>query len=82
MIGFPHTFLLQSIDWQKIIKLRDTNYFTSPPLSLLFLSSLSSNTAICAMYITQARAFQERFLVEARSMHLRRLRREGSPERH
>ena len=62
----PYTFLA-TIDWQKNIKLRDTNYFTPPPLlSLLFLSSLSS-TSDFAMYIRKPR-ISGAVLVEARSM--------------
>ena len=75
---FPDTFLAM-IDWQKTIKLRDTNYFTSPPLSLLFLSSLSSNQRFCNVY-SQAAHFRSGF--SGGEIHdLRRLRREGFPER-
>ena len=76
---FPDTFLAM-IDWQKTIKLRDTNYFTPPPLlSLLFLSSLSSNQRFCNVY-SQAAHFRSGF--SGGEIHdLRRLRREGSPER-
>ena len=52
---------------KKTIKLRDTNYFTPPALlSLLFLSSLSSNQRF-AMYIRKPRILGA-VLVEARSM--------------
>ena len=76
---FPDTFLAM-IDWQKTIKLRDTNYFTPPPLLLLlFLSSLSSNQRFCNVY-SQAAHFRSGF--SGGEIHdLRRLRREGSPER-
>ena len=76
---FPDTFLAM-IDWQKTIKLRDTNYFTPPALlSLLFLSSLSSNQRFCNVY-SQAAHFRSGF--SGGEIHdLRRLRREGSPER-
>ena len=76
---FPDTFLAM-IDWQKTIKLRDTNYFTPPPLlSLLFLSSLSSNQRFCNVY-SQAAHFRSGF--SGGEIHdLRRLRREGFPER-
>ena len=75
----PYTFLA-TIDWQKTIKLRNTNYFTSPPLlSLLFLSSLSSIQRFCNVY-SQAAHFRSGF--SGGEIHdLRRLRREGSPER-
>ena len=76
---FPDTFLTM-IDWQKTIKLRDTNYFTPPPLlSLLFLSSLSSNQRFCNVY-SQAAHFRSVF--SGGEIHdLRRLRRESFPER-
>ena len=76
---FPDTFLAM-IDWQKTIKLRDTNYFTPPPLlSLLFLSSLSSIQRFCNVY-SQAAHFRSGF--SGGEIHdLRRLRREGFPER-
>ena len=76
---FPYTFLT-TIDWQKTIKLRDTNYFTPPPLlSLLFLFSLSSNQRFCNVY-SQAAHFRSGF--SGGEIHdLRRLRREGFPER-
>ena len=76
---FPDTFLAM-IDWQKTIKLRDTNYFTPPALlSLLFLSSLSSNQRFCNVY-SQAAHFRSGF--SGGEIHdLRRLRREGSLER-
>ena len=76
---FPDTFLAM-IDWQKTIKLRDTNYFTPPALlSLLFLSSLSSNQRFCNVY-SQAAHFRSGF--SGGEIHdLRRLRREGFPER-
>ena len=76
---FPDTFLAR-IDWQKTIKLRDTNYFTPPALlSLLFLSSLSSNQRFCNVY-SQAAHFRSGF--SGGEIHdLRRLRREGFPER-
>ena len=74
-----YTFLA-TIDLQKTIKLRDTNYFTPPPLlSLLFLSSLSSNQRFCNVY-SQAAHFRSGF--SGGEIHdLRRLRREGFPER-
>ena len=72
-------YFLGNDRWQKTIKLRDTNYFTSPPLSLLFLSSLSSNQRFCNVY-SQAAHFRSGF--SGGEIHdLRRLRREGSPER-
>ena len=73
-------YFLGNDRWQKTIKLRDTNYVTPPPLlSLLFLSSLSSNQRFCNVY-SQAAHFRSGF--SGGEIHdLRRLRREGSPER-
>ncbi len=72
-------YFLGNDRWQKTIKLRDTNYFTPPLLSLLFLSSLSSNQRFCNVY-SQAAHFRSGF--SGGEIHdLRRLRREGSPER-
>jgi len=34
---YPYTFLA-TIDWQKTIKLRDTNYFTPPPVVVVTVS--------------------------------------------
>ena len=46
-----------------------------------FFLTLSSKPAISAMYTSQAAAISGAVLVEARSTDLRRLRREGFPER-
>ena len=73
-------YFLDNDRLEKPIKLRDTNYFTPPPLlSLLFLSSLFSNQRFCNVY-SQAAHFRSGF--SGGEIHdLRRLRREGSPER-
>ena len=63
----PYTFLA-TIDWQKTIKLRDTNYFTPTPVVVVTVSfsSFSSNRDF-AMYIRKPR-ISGTVLVEARSM--------------
>ena len=73
-------YFLDNDRLEKTIKLRDTNYFTPPALlSLLFLSSLSSNQQFCNVY-SQAAHFRSGF--SGGEIHdLRRLRREGFPER-
>ena len=73
-------YFLDNDRLEKTIKLRDTNYFTPPPLlSLLFLSSLSSIQRFCNVY-SQAAHFRSGF--SGGEIHdLRRLRREGFPER-
>ena len=74
-------FLGNDDDLQKTIKLRDTKLLPPIPqlLSLLFLSSLSSNQRFCNVY-SQAAHFRSGF--SGGEIHdLRRLRREGSPER-
>ena len=65
MIDFPIPFGDDRLE--KPVNMRDTNYVTPPPLlSLLFLSSLSSNQRFCNVY-SQAAHFRSG-LVEARSM--------------
>jgi len=73
-------YFLDNDRLEKTIKLRDTNYVPPPPLlSLLFLSSHSSNQRFCNVY-SQAAHFRSGF--SGGEIHdLWRLRREGFPER-
>ena len=84
MTGFPHTFL--SNDKSRITKkvCGIASSLHPHPRCCTFLctnQSLASNTAIRAMVYCASARILGAVLAEARSTDLRRLNREGSPER-